>query len=391
MKKTIISLIIMLTLLLTGCFSNSEKEEKIVDTNQDVISSILELANSSSTRTTAGEVTNASNGVYSGVYLSINGRYQSYTFTDLASLDSNGKTNFISKWVAATDADSYIILENSSLSLTNAKDAISKHEKLSTNILSKGVSSVAYDFVIKPWTVVNITKSADGNDRKRKEIVTIGTVMNIYTAHGFHMSKYEVTQGEFERIMGFNPSNNLHIGSNYPVENVTWYDAVMYCNKLSEDEGLNTYYDITNIVYNGKSIRSADVTIKGTNGYKLPNYDEWTWASWGGRTTGIDYYIYSGSNNINDVAWYGANSQNKTHLVGEKNINGAGIYDMSGNVWEWCETDPNTGILDIQTVALGGAYNSQNMTECDVNGNGYKYMDKNEKNGSCGFRIGLLY
>ena len=142
MKKIIMSLIIMGTLLLTGCFSSTEKDEKITDKNQDVISAILELANSSSTRTTAGEVTNATNGVYSGVYLSVSGVYYSYTFSDLASLDSNGKTNFISKWVAATDADSYIILENRSLSLTNAKDAISKHTSLASKLARNGNSAL---------------------------------------------------------------------------------------------------------------------------------------------------------------------------------------------------------------------------------------------------------
>lgn len=394
MKKFIIVLMVLSVIFITGCFSKEEKEEKIGN-EQDVISALLEIVNSNTTRTTAGEVQNASNGVYSGVYLSIGGSIYSYNFTKIALFNGSEKTDFLNKWVSCNSVNSYIVFENKAITVSTAITAISNATKLSDEMVA-GLSSNTTTFAIQPWTVVKLSESndsigsADRKDRKRKEIVTIGTDWSTYTSHGFHISKYEVTQGEFERIMGFNPSNNLNIGSNYPVENVTWYDAVMYCNKLSIDEGLTPYYDITSILYDGASIRSADVAIRGTNGYKLPNYDEWSWTSWGGRTTGFDYYIYSGSDNVNNVAWYGANSQNTTHLVGEKNINGAGIYDMSGNVWEWCETDPNVGIVDIQTVALGGAYNSQNMTECDVNGNGYKYMDKNEKNGSCGFRIGLL-
>ena len=334
------------TLLLTGCFSNTEKDEKITDKNQDVISAILELANSNSTRTTAGEVTNASNGVYSGVYLSINGLYYSYTFTDLASLDSNGKTNFISKWVAATDADSYIILENSSLSLTNAKDAISSHTSLVLKLANTGENTVDNSFIIKPESLI-IEYSDNFVNFKRADrtpnivqiplmaFVANGTSWNgLHVLSNYNIGKYEVTQEEFQSIMGYNPSFNK--GIKKPVESVTYYDAMDYCNKLSIILGLVPYYTLTNISKNGDSISSAIVSINGGNGIRLPNKNEWSYAASGG-VLGTSHK-YPGTDDLNNM-WCVENSSMTTHNVGELMPNELGLYDMAGNVWEMTEGD----------------------------------------------------
>ncbi|MBO4508300.1 MAG: SUMF1/EgtB/PvdO family nonheme iron enzyme [Spirochaetaceae bacterium] len=143
------------------------------------------------------------------------------------------------------------------------------------------------------------------------------------TVSSFYMSDHEVTQAEYKAIMGTNPS--YFSGDDKPVEKVSWYDAIEYCNKLSEMKGLTPCYSKNGNTY------TCDWNASG---YRLPTEAEWEYAARGGNKS--RGYTYSGSNDIENVAWYSDNSNKLTHAVKEKQPNELGIYDMSGNVWEWC-------------------------------------------------------
>lgn len=225
------------------------------------------------------------------------------------------------------------------------------------------------------------------------------------TLSNFYIGKYEVTQKEWVEVMGSNPSG--FNGDNLPVEMVSWYDAVEYCNQRSIQEGLEPYYSIDKNKKDPNNKNANDnikwtVTInEGANGYRLPTEAEWEYAAGGGQLS--NGYAYSGSNNADEVAWYWRNAgdkplsgdwnwpiiesnHNQTKSIGTQKPNELGIYDMSGNVREWCwdwhgDSDSQSGTY---RVVKGGGWIG------DVSNNEISFRGKFDANGfgpDQGFRV----
>jgi len=239
------------------------------------------------------------------------------------------------------------------------------------------------------------------------------------TISGFYIGKYEVTQKEWIEVMRDNPSKFK--GDNLPVEMVTWYDCVEYCNERSIKEGLKPYYNIDqdkkdpNNQNDNDGIKWTVIINAGANGYRLPTEAEWEYAAGGGQKS--KNYTYSGGNDVDKVAWYWQNSgdtnltgfwswpviernHDKTHSVGGKEPDELGLYDMSGNVREWCwdwygdlestetwrvvETDPKGSPSGSLRVWKGGGWMGGDFCCASSFRAGYEQYDRGPDQG---FRV----
>lgn len=179
------------------------------------------------------------------------------------------------------------------------------------------------------------------------------TYHRVRLTRAFAIGTTEVTQDLYEVVMGDNPSR--FEGGRHPVEKVSWYEAVAFCNRLSELEGLEPVYRIS-----GKNV----TWDHAATGYRLPTESEWEYAASGGEE-----YSHSGSDELEAVGWFHGNARKTTHEVGGMCANSWGLFDMSGNVWEWVwdlhgwyptgtSTDP-VGTTGRNRVARGGSYDCE--------------------------------
>ena len=186
------------------------------------------------------------------------------------------------------------------------------------------------------------------------------------TLSDYYIGKYEVTQAQWKAIMG--SSQSIWEGDNLPVGNVSWNDIQEFITRLNAQTGKR---------------------------FRLPTEAEWEYAARGGNKS--KGYKYSGSNNVDDVAWYFDNSSLETHPVGQKSPNELGIYDMSGNVMEWCQdcygsygsssqtnpTGPNSG--SDRVLRGGGCYDSARF--CRVSDRSAHGSASDCRSNNCGFRL----
>jgi uncharacterized protein YjdB len=198
------------------------------------------------------------------------------------------------------------------------------------------------------------------------------------TLSSFYMGNYSVTQAQYQELMGSNPSNyKTSVGgdnpANRPVEMVSWYDALVFCNKLSMRENLTPAYRINNstdpsvwgtVPTSDNSTWNAVTIEGGSNGYRLPTEEQWEYACRAGTTSTINVTTAS----VGEVAWYRDNSGTRTHEVGLKLPNAWGLYDMHGNVQEWC-LNRGSGSNYNRRVARGGDYynNSLDLRSARIN------------------------
>lgn len=312
---------------------------------------------------------------------------EGYCGADIEEIVKNAVEN---KFILETENE-----EEKKITTDNLLEATKSIDSLS-NILSDKIDVLKKSY--KKFKIKSASqKIKNGKRIARKPIFKDMVIVNggKYTPSFFNeerevcnleVCKYQTTQDMWMEVMKNNPSEFK--GGRRPVENVSWWDALEFCNKLSEKYGLKPVYDLSlkeksvlRIHQSNDKIEYPNVAdFRKTEGFRLPTELEWEWFARGGEIAmqdGTFDFIYSGSNDIYEVSWYGINSGRKTHDVGIKKPNQLGIYDCSGNVYEWCYDTINSGYISEKTPYIydetesnrrlkGGSWYDNNDSNCRI-------------------------
>jgi formylglycine-generating enzyme required for sulfatase activity len=255
---------------------------------------------------------------------------------------------------AVSEADNYLmVLENSEfISVAEKKKREAEHQR---KVAEEAAKRKAVE--LAPFDLELVSLPAGCFNTNGTEVCL----------DSFSIGKYEITQGQWKRMMGRNPSHFKECGESCPVENVSWNDVQEFIRKLNGSTGRN---------------------------YRLPTESEWEYACRSGGKS----EAYCGEGDVDELAWFDNNSDDKTHRIGQRKSNGLGIFDMSGNVWEWCQdwygysfpsggrknpTGPSSG---SQRVSRGGGWiDDAGFVRSNIRSN----RDPGRKYDSQGFRLAI--
>ena len=278
---------------------------------------------------------------------------------------------------------------------TNVIEYVMDEQYLIVNYLNK-FHDIKYTFLMgsTPEEIEELLKLYAGDAGGQEQIKREGPQHQVTISQPFRMSVHEVTQGQFQQVLNRNPSEFKSVPSRddtsrFPVENVRWFDAIEFCNALSQLEGLSPCYELKNPQRDAQGgITSANVTwLDSGEGYRLPTEVEWEYVCRAGTTTPFHFGTQSNGKQANVNGEFPHGTENKgpnlkrTITVGSYEKNAFGLYDMHGNVWEWCwdwraayyEQSPGEvakgPLSGERRVLRGGAWND------DTGGNRCAYRD----------------